>query len=222
MNVEEPKSGARGRKSKDTRIVPFTLTAVPVCCLSDIPVIHLAYHAARYGKFAIGFHREAVLRQRFNPVFYTPSNTRVLRSIYKGFTELKFINVETIKFAAWDIETRVQDVDSGEIDISLPLIDIDTEASDIEDYVSSASRSFRQFLAFVKTFNENEFGSIYCEREWRSLKNYVFELEDIAMIVLPKKVGVRKFFDRFTARDANSVKLPRSIPIVPWEDLVEH
>lgn len=116
----------------------------------------------------------------------------------------------------------MEEIDSEEIDISLPLMDIDIEASDIIEYVRTASKSFQQFLAFVKTFNEDEFSSIYCEREWRSLKNYRFESEDIAMIVLPRKVGARSFFERFIARDASSIKLPRSIPIVPWEDLVEH
>jgi hypothetical protein len=222
VNVKEPESDSRGRKLKTARIVPVALTASPVCCLSDIPIIHLAYHAARYGKFAIGYHREAVLHRGFNPVFYTLPDTRVVRSIYKGFTELKFINIDTIKFAAWDIETQVDELDSNEIDISIPLMDIDSEASDVIEYVKSARRSFQQFLAFVKTFNEDEFSSIYCEREWRSLHNYQFELDEIAMIVLPKKVGSRKFFERFIARDATSVKLPRSIPIVPWEDLVEH
>src|SRR5262249_14099416 len=31
------------------------LISAPVCCLADIPIIHLGYHADRYGKFAIGF-----------------------------------------------------------------------------------------------------------------------------------------------------------------------
>jgi hypothetical protein len=39
--------------------------------LADIPVAHLSYHAHRYGKAAIGFHRDAAIREGFHPVFYT-------------------------------------------------------------------------------------------------------------------------------------------------------
>ena len=46
------------------------LDSDPVCCLADIPIVHLGYHAERYGKVAIGFHRESALRHGFNPVFY--------------------------------------------------------------------------------------------------------------------------------------------------------
>jgi hypothetical protein len=48
-----------------------TLRSAPVCCLADIPIAHLSYHAQRYGKFAIGFHRTSVIRHGFNPVLYT-------------------------------------------------------------------------------------------------------------------------------------------------------
>ena len=39
---------------------------MPVCCLADIPIMHLSYHADRYGKVAIGYHREGFAR-RFQP-----------------------------------------------------------------------------------------------------------------------------------------------------------
>jgi hypothetical protein len=60
----------------------------PVCCVADIPVAHLAYHAERYGKIAIGFYRESALRAGFNPVFYTLHKAGVLRAIHEAFNAL--------------------------------------------------------------------------------------------------------------------------------------
>ena len=55
-----------------------TLESVPVCCLAEIPVEHLSYHAKRYGKIGIGFHRDAAIRCGFNPVFYQLHTSDVL------------------------------------------------------------------------------------------------------------------------------------------------
>lgn len=40
------------------------IEASPICCLADIPIQHLNYHAERYGKFAIGFHRASLFRMK--------------------------------------------------------------------------------------------------------------------------------------------------------------
>ena len=46
----------------------------------------------RYGKFTIGFHRYPLLRNGFNPVLYTLQNTRIIRSIYNGISQLEFVD----------------------------------------------------------------------------------------------------------------------------------
>lgn len=201
------------------RNVHVKLESSPVCCLADIPIIHLSYHASRYGKFAIGFHRSAVLRSGFNPVLYTLPNTRITRSIYEGFSQLKYVDVDNIRWARSDIEGELKGLG---FNIDGQLMDIEMGADDVEQSVDDAKASFSNVLAFVKTFNEREFDSVYCEREWRSLKEYKFELNEVAMIVVPKHIGEASYFNRFIDRDASIIKLPRTIPIVPWEDLVEH
>jgi abortive phage resistance protein AbiGi (putative antitoxin) len=70
MKVRVAKVRTWDKKSKKYRVdhdVMQTLESAPVCCLADIPIMHLSYHAGRYGQFAIGFHREAALRAGFNP-----------------------------------------------------------------------------------------------------------------------------------------------------------
>ena len=142
--------------------------------------------------------------------------------IYDGFSQLKFVNTDDIKWAASDIESDVSNSDDECLDVGNQLAEIEYLADDIERYVDGAKNGFEQMLAFIKTFNQDEFASVYCEREWRSLRSYRFQPDEIAMVVVPRQIRNRKFFDRFIARDAKNIKLPRSIPIVPWEDLVEN
>ena len=211
------------RKFETKRNVPAKIDSAPVCCLSDIPAAHLGYHAYRYGEFAIGFHRKSVLRHGFNPVFYSLEHTGVVRSIYEGFSELEIVDPWGITSAAEEIESAVADIEEEvEIDVSSSLMEIESEAEFLADTVSSARESLREFVAFVKTFQENEFSTIYCEREWRALKSYEFSYEDLAMIVLPRRVGRTTYFEDFIRTSAPRLKLPRSVPIVPWEDFVEH
>jgi hypothetical protein len=197
-----------------------------VCCLSDIPIAHLAYHAGRYGKLALGFHRRAALRHGFNPVFYSPHDASVLRSLRRVFTRLNKVDLKLFKKAIENLERETEDLecDQGhavEVDLAWEIADIETAAGAVGQAVSSARESLEEFLAFVKTFDKREFSTIYCEREWRSTKAFPFTFQDLAMIVLPDRPKGNSYFSKFL-REARALKLPRSIPVVPWEDLVEH
>lgn len=109
--------------------VPVDIESSSICCVSDIPAPHLRYHAYRYGKFAISFHRNAIIRAGFNPVFYTLQDTAIVRSIYEGFSSLKGADPSAIRFAASVIESDVSDVeDSADIDISDQIWEIENEA----------------------------------------------------------------------------------------------
>src|SRR5258706_10613003 len=86
--------------------VPKQLNSVRVCCLADIPIAHLAYHAERYGKFAIGFHRDSVIRSGFNPVFYSLESTRIIRSIFGAVTRIGDVNVSGVFQRTEEIRDR--------------------------------------------------------------------------------------------------------------------
>lgn len=214
------------KKVEVQKNVPADIESSSICCLSDIPAPHLRYHAYRYGKFAVGFHRNAIIRAGFNPVFYTLQDTPVVRSIYEGFSSLKTIDPEVIRNAAESIELQACDIEADydyiDVDISDEAFEIQYEADILESSISDITQSLEDFVAFVKTFDRSEFSTIYCEREWRATKQYNFEINDVAMIVLPKSLGGTKYFKNFVERVAPNLKLPRRIPIVPWDDLVEH
>ena len=206
--------------------VPVDIESSSICCLSDIPAPHLHYHAYRYGKFALGFHRDAVIRAGFNPVFYTLQDTPIVRSIYRGFSSLKIADFETIYNGISTIEMEISDVeniyDNLDIDKLGAVSDIESEVDSIENAISKALKSLQNLVAFVKSFEQNEFSTVYCEREWRSTKQYNFEIDDLVMIVLPKTIGDTKYYKDFVEKVAPRLKLPRRIPIIPWDDLVEH
>jgi len=219
------------RFSKDRKSGPELFTnekvmSSRVCCLADIPVAHLSYQAQRYGKIAIGFHRDAAVRHGFNPVFYTLHDAKVLRSVCECFEQLRYKAADALGDAESNISSAIEDLtcqQGHQVDVDRGQLDISWEMRDIEDAVTAARQSLRAFLAFVKTFNQRQSASIYCEREWRSIKAFPFRPNDVAMIVLPTKdVSGVSHFKRFVTEGARSLRIPRSIPVVPWEDLVEH
>jgi len=214
------------KKIEVQKNVPVDIESSSICCLSDIPAPHLRYHAYRYGKFALGFHRDAVIRAGFNPVFYTLQDTPIVRSIYRGFSSLKSGDFETIYNAISTIEMEISDTediyDNLDIDKLGAISEIEFEVDSVENAISNASKSLQNLVAFVKSFEQNEFSTVYCEREWRSTKQYNFEIDNLAMIVLPKAVGDTKYYKDFVEKVAPRLRLPRRIPIVPWDDLIEH
>ena len=67
---------------------PVTVKSKSVCCVADIPLQHIDYHSNRYGKIAIGFQRDSIVKAGFNPVMYTLENTELLNSIYQGYSAI--------------------------------------------------------------------------------------------------------------------------------------
>ncbi|EIR1601446.1 hypothetical protein NMR69_003586 [Vibrio cholerae] len=219
MLPEKRKYNFETHQDEIQKDVPITVKSMPVCCVADIPLQHLAYHAKRYGKIAIGFRREAILKAGFNPVMYTLHNSLLLNSIYAGYDAINDVDPT-------GIETEVESV-SEEVDRKL-------EEHGIDDYIdfsgpefeikyakkaqAKVENSYSQFLAYIKTFDSSEFDSIYCEREWRSTSNFSFSLDDIALIVLPAEQEGFDFYSDFL----KTFTLPRNITVARWEDLVEH
>jgi hypothetical protein len=195
------------------------LISVPVCCVADIPIIHLGYHADRYGKFAIGFHRASAIRHGFNPVFYQLHHSKVLLSIYAGITYLGDANDDIAEDRMDDVLYLLKHLDEdADKNKTARLAD---SLNTLSKSVKSSAQALRRFLAFVKTFDEAEFSTIYTEREWRSIRAFKFEYDDISMIAVPRSKGDGDYFERFV-EEARSIPIPPTVSIVAWDDLVEH
>ncbi|MBM2886568.1 hypothetical protein JFK97_19435 [Chromobacterium phragmitis] len=207
------------RKTETIKNYPVTLTSQPVCCVADIPLQHISYHANRYGKIAIGFHRSAVIKAGFNPVMYTLENTELLNKIYEGYSKIDGIDVLSAKSELEHLQGEIDSVlADNDIDESIDSSSVELELDCIESCKESIEASYSHQLAYIKTFDESEFDSIYCEREWRSTKPFNFSKDDIAMIILPREQEGYNFYKKFL----DEAKLPREVTVGSWEDLVEH
>ena len=140
---EETRFNVQARQTVIRKDIPRDVTSAPVCCLSDIPVQYLGYHAQRYGKFAIGFRREAAVQSEFNPVLYTLSNTTIIRSIYTGLSAIAFSEPDRIVEKLDGIDFVLQDVLNRTFsdDITDELLKIDmavAEARPEAEYATDA------------------------------------------------------------------------------------
>lgn len=217
-----PKKRKFNFKTKKVRIYrnyPVTVQSKPVCCVADIPLQHIDYHSNRYGKIAIGFHRESIVKSEFNPVMYSLENTALLNSVYKGYSAIDDVNPNNALSETDSVQNQIDKViEDNDLDESIDMSGIVSELDWIETAQEKISESFQNFLAYIKTFDTTEFDSIYCEREWRSTKNYSFDFDDIAIIVLPREQEGERFYERFL----KEVRLPKTVTVACWEDLIEH
>ena len=205
------------------RNVEVLVKSAPVCCLADIPIAHLRYHQRRYGRFAIGFHRQSAVAKGFNPVLYTLENDHLIQSIYQGLAELRSIDCNSVASIAGEISSFSPDAEFDELyDLNSLGDEAEGYIGDIENSVEYSFSQFQKVLAYIKTFSSDEFSTIYCEREWRSLNPFNFSYDDVAMLILPHKVGRNSYYAKFIGQQVKRLNLPRRVPVVPWEDLIEH
>ncbi len=211
--VEKSASSSRVSHSN----APVELLTNKVCCVADIPIQHLKYHSMRYGEFAIGFHRDAVLKAGFNPVLYSLENSLLTKEIFK-ISEALSIDLQ----GELEERFRIQIFNFPDLyenkDQIFRLLSA-CAGGLVWDSHELAGLYFKSLATFVKTFKKDEFQSIYCEREWRSSNDFQFNLDSVAMIILPSK-GDINYYEHFINTLPDN--FPRRIPIVPWEDLIEH
>lgn len=162
-----------------------------------------------------------VVQHGFNPVLYTLPTTEVIRHIYEGLSSMESIDSGEVVTAAESLESNLTNELDEYSEITIDTSDVVAEAEIMEEYAQEAQSSIRDFIAFIKTFEEDQFDSIYCEREWRSVQDFKFTFDDVTMIVTPKRLGQENYFQDLLG-SIRELRIPRKIPIVPWEDLVEN
>lgn len=200
------------------RKVPAVIESSSVNCVADIPIPHLNYHARRYGRMAIGFHRQSIIRHGFNPVFYHIVGSELLERFHYLIDGIAFIHRarrsenEAFPGGKRPVTAHVRD-QSGNWAPS---------EDDILRSIEALKSNINDIIAFVKSFKPDQIDSIYCEREWRSTKPFKFVHDDLSMVAVPRHgTDGTDYFARLTD-EAESLGLPKTVPIVPWEDLVEN
>lgn len=192
----------------------------PVCCVADIPLSELHYHSRRYGRFAIGFHRQSLINSGFNPVLYTEENGKIVHNFYGAQHTLSSLDESEIVQAADDlassIESEVQEVNAN-YDLNFDTSEVESAAENIVADANEALEQMKSSLAFVKTYKSRDFEKIYAEREWRSVSEFNFQMSDIAMLLLPTSSNA-DHFKNFVTRAVSQLGLPKSVSIVRWQD----
>ena len=225
------------KKTKTQKNIVETVETSPVCCVADIPLTELWHHAKRYGKMAIGWRRDSLVKAGFNPVLYTVHGQELIKNYYYSKNILESIGHSDITSKAdsivESIESRMSDLE-GELseheDVDADIPDIGMEHGDeiryemkslVEDIPQALNR-LKNAMAFIKTFNNKEFDSIYAEREWRSISNFAFKDSDVAVILLPHEIAgsKRDYYNDFIRRDIKYAGLKKDKVIV-WEDVVK-
>ncbi len=170
--------------------VDETMESAAVSCLSDIPLTYLAYHSKRYGKFAIGFKRQAAQEAKFNPVLYIP---------WPSFASVNIFNLDMLLYSMEPMEKTYVDKD-----------DFNSEIEYIRTNFHNLREAVSKHISLVKTFDKNtEYDTVYSEREWRSIEDFRFKPNDVAMVIVPR-VFVEAVKNEF-----------REFAIFAWEDLIE-
>lgn len=202
------KKSKRKVKIKNKNI---SLDTSKVCCLADIPRTELFHHAKRYGKMAIGFKRESAIRNSFNPVFYTLNHKEIANKFFAAQGLLKETNLDLIQTEVDDLSADItsQLCSRCESEINIDDFNIIGQIETDNELIDSSLESLQYLLSYVKTFKENEFETIYAEREWRSLQNFNFEMDDIHSILFPNT----NLLNDFITNHSKKMKIPNVVKL---------
>ena len=158
MNVVLPsyrEYSSSQRQIVETENKRITMYSSSICCLADIPAVHLGYHATRYGKFAIGFHRRFGGSTRFQSrIIYTLDN-RCHRHIYEGLSSIESRHfVEEVVAAAQSIEGEIWN-DSDEYSYAtVDTSDVVAKAEDMDDMHRRLKPAFEILLRSSRHLNQ--------------------------------------------------------------------
>lgn len=204
------------RKIKIEKNVPKTMATSAVCCLADIPITELFHHAKWYGKIGVGFSRKSVVKAGFNPVFYTLESKVIPLRFYNAQNALERAEYADISSELDNLQSNIESqVEDYNIDLDFDSNGIESEVEFIQDYAKDALKELEDAMAFIKTFREDEFDTIYSEREWRSVTMFEFNWKDVTDIILPKDGN---FFELFNAKLVKALGVPKHVEISAWED----
>jgi hypothetical protein len=184
-----------------------------------LSAVVLGYHARRYGKIAIGFHRHALTKGGFGPVFYQRFDSPLPSNLYALWSKLHEVYARKLHKAIEETTRPLENEPKTLNEDEYSEYELTLGSARYSDFLlEEAAGALMHVLSYVKTFKDSEFDTIYTEREWRSIEPFNFAYDDVSMIVLPREGG---HFERFVA-EVETIGIPRTVPIVAWEDLVEH
>jgi hypothetical protein len=163
----------------------------PVCCLADIPLKDLPLHSMRYGEFAIGFHRESAIRKNFIPVLYVPQKSWIIDYFLKIRGELEVF----LQDASPEISEKFQEFLLLLGSIAKPC-------------------NFFGNLEDDSTKDKLQMNNFYYEREWRSIYEWDFSPDDVAMIIAQDAEMAKTLKEKL---QSGNIKAKDIVPILTFD-----
>lgn len=187
-------------------------------CFCDIPDDELKIHTSKYSKFGLGFKKEFLAKQGAKPVMYVPRGIKiedVKSDIIPKDSEAYFIELNRL-FAHTGMLLAALDAQSKAISRELPnalkinpVLDayFNENMQEFKDehgnlkfnhIIFTLMNAFMSLIGYVKVFNmdlsEEDEKNYYMEREWRSLNNISFTMDDIESVYFPENEMLSEMF----------------------------
>lgn len=189
-------------------------------CFCDIPNSALSIHTAKYSKFGLGFDKAFIASQGAHPVMYIPKNypivergdgsaegksstPRIPEMYYPYLLRLStnLLPLMEIGYIGVDLQKQEKNLISIGLGKHLDLLNDTVRTAffggKYHPLVYNILQGVGNQFAYVKLYDVNlpddHPDNYYMEREWRSLENISFTLNDIKAIYLPDQRYVALF-----------------------------
>lgn len=178
-------------------------------CFCDIPDNALSIHINKYSRFGIGFNKKFIAEQGARPVMYVPNNylvaergdggnggqsstPRVPAEYFPYILTLACNLLPLLQLGAAPDALALNMKQNG-LEEALGLFDQNIRKAffnkQYNPLVFSLIQGIATQMAYVKLYDatlpDDHPDNYYMEREWRCLKNVLFNIEDIECIYLP-------------------------------------
>lgn len=178
-------------------------------CFCDIPDHALSIHINKYSSFGLGFNKEFIAQQGARPVMYVPKNYSIIERTdgkkeaqsssprnpneYFPYILSVVCNLPVLMEMCCDPEKLKRNFNDAGLTQFLGLFDSQVKEAFFSHQYHSMTYSLIQGvanqMAYVKLFDaalaDDHPDNYYMEREWRCLKNVLFNIEDIECVYLP-------------------------------------
>ena len=190
-----------------TTVGDRTLFRVSCVCFCDIPLPDLNIHITKYKGFGIGFKRQFLVEKGANPTFYVTNDSIIeeqrpsMRS--PDWFDLAPINItrevyldSLVKMLALCCDKFTSILYSSRAGSALPGEQL-SERFDhlIVTLVHLRRQLDKHVFSFIVPFHsakdDTDPDNFYMEREWRTLGQLRFGLQDVTRIVIPENYSRR-------------------------------
>lgn len=218
-----------GRSSMNLNGEVYTETRC--VCFCDIPDDELNIHIHKYSKFGLGFKKDFIVAQGGRPVIYIPdkislqeANAGILKyPVQRFFPELT--QLATFTSAILGIANIHNEITNAynknktaqsELKVLTDVLDtsqVFCNPKGLWGAIFTIINTVTTMNQFVKVFDpsldDNDPNNYYMEREWRSLNDVFFSVDDIVNVYLPDDdIFVTNFVNEFPNLKDKVFRLP--------------